>query len=347
MDKKVVRLGIVGCGEMAEYRLKTINNAKNIEVTAVCDMWKDKAEKVAAHFDNPYVTTDYMTMADYVDAVYIATPNDYHYTMARFFARNKKHVLVEYPMCVWNEEAEQLVEVCKGENVKLMCAFPARYRPGIRKLKELLSTGTYGKPFLMSVYAEEHAEYDELHWTATGRLGGNQFFSEGGQYLDIMMWYLGDLVTGSYMGTDVGTDWMLYEGTGTAKVAFENDAVGYICTSWGMKGTHLGKNIQLHTEGGMFDFDFETGELRIHDQLLVHKPGEVFNRRYTVLYNEDMEEVKNTPYELNHFAECILTGKTPETDGYSTMQVQKAIWKMIEADKHNVMADLKGIGFKK
>ena len=33
MDKKVVRLGIIGCGEMAEYRLKTINNAEKIEVT--------------------------------------------------------------------------------------------------------------------------------------------------------------------------------------------------------------------------------------------------------------------------------------------------------------------------
>ena len=109
----------------------------------------------------------------------------------------------------------------------------------------------------------------------------------------------------------------------------------------------IAMTIYYVSEGGMFDFDFETGELRIHDQLLVHKPGEVFNRRYTVLYNEDMEEVKNTPYELNHFAECILTGKTPETDGFSTMQVQKAIWKMIDADKHNVMADLKGIGFKK
>lgn len=342
-----VRLGLIGCGEMMEYRCKNILNAQKVEVTAVCDIEIAKAEKVAKMFDNPYITNDYMTMCDYVDAVYVALPNDCHYTCGKFFARNKKHILMESPMCVWEEEAKTLVETCEGENVKLMCAFPARFRPGIRKLKELLSTGTYGKPFMMSMYAEEKAKYDELHWTATNRLGGNQLFSEGGQYLDIMMWYLGNPVVGSYMGTDIGSEWMLFDGTGTAKLSFENGAIGYLCTSWGMSGTHLGKNIQLHTEGGMFDFDFDTGVLKIYDQLLVHRPGETFNRSFSVIFEEDMEEVKNTPYEINHFAECIISGMQPETDGYSAMQVQNAVWKMIDADEHDVMADLKGIGFKK
>lgn len=342
-----IRLGIIGCGEMTEYRLKNIHNAVKIEVTAVCDMNKAKLEKIAAQFEDVYATQDYMTMVDYVDAVYIALPSDYHYSAAKFFANNKKHILLEAPMCLWEEEAEVLVEYCKNVNVKLMCAFPARYRPGIRKLKELLSNGTYGKPFMMSMWAEEQLKQDEFHWMATGRFGANQFFSEAGQYLDIMMWYLGDPLTGSYMGTTVGTEWMVEEGTGTATLGFEGGGIGYICTSWGMAGSYLGRNIQLHTETGMFDFDFDTGELRIYDQLLVHRPGETFNRSYTVLYNEDMEEVQNTPYEFNHFADCVLTGKCPETDGYSAMQVQKAIWKMIDADKHDVTADLKGIGFRK
>lgn len=342
-----IRLGLIGCGDMTKYRCENILNAKNIEVTAVCDIVKGKADEVAAKLNNPYVTTDYKTMVDYVDAVYIAIPNAYHYICAKFFARNKKHILVEAPMCVWKEEAQTLIETCEGENVKLMCAFPLRFRPGIRKLKELLSTGTYGKPFMLSMYAEQFYEQEELHWTATNMLGGNQTYVDGGQYLDIMMWYLGNPTIGSYMGTNVGTDWLLFDGTGTVKMQFENGAISYLCTTWAARGTHLGKNLQLHTEGGMFDFDFDTGELRIYDQLLVHRPGETFNRSYTVLFNEDMEEIKNTPYEFNHFAECILSGKTPETDGFSAMQVQNAIWKMIDADKHDIMADLTGISFKK
>lgn len=343
---KKVRLGLIGCGEMMAYRCKTIKNAENIEVTAVCDVWLDRAEKVANMFDQPYVTDDYFTMLDHVDAVYIATPNDTHYLCAKYFARNKKHILVEAPMCNWKEEAITLVKTCEDEGVTLMCAFPGRYRPGIRKLKEMLDSGNYGKKIMMSIWAEEFAEYDELHWTATNRIGGNQFFSEGGQYLDIMMWYLGNPTIGSYMGTDVGTDWMLDQGTGTAKVAFESEAIGYICTTWGARGSHLGRDIQIHTEKGMFDFDFDTGELHLHEKLIVHKPGEMFNRSYSTVFKEDMEEVKNTPYEFNHFADCVLNGKTPETSGYNAMQVQLAMWKMFDADKHNLMADLNGLGLK-
>ncbi len=339
-----IRLGLIGCGEMMDYRCKTIGNAPNIEVTAVCDEWLDKAKKTAAQFGDVYVTNDYFTMVDYVDAVYIATPNDTHYICGKFFARNKKHILMEAPMCVWVEETETLVKTCQEEGVVLMCAFPARFRPGIRKLKELLDSGAYGTKIMMSIWAEENASYDELHWTATNRLGGNQFFSEGGQYMDVMLWILGNPVTGSYMGTDVGTDWLLFQGTGTVKMKFKNEALGYICTTWGAKGSHLGRDLQIHTEKGMFDYDFDTGELHMHDTLIEHKPGEMFNRDYWVVMKEDLEEVRNTPYEFNHFADCILSGKTPETSGFNAMQVQNAIWKMVDADKHNVMADLTGIG---
>ena len=53
---------------------------------------------------------------------------------------------------------------------------------------------------------------------------------------------------------------------------------------------------------------------------------------------------KNTQFELLHFVDCIKTGKKPITDGWSSLQSLRVIWKLYDAELHNTMADLRGLG---
>ena len=86
-----VRLGLIGCGGMMKTHAQGISQCKaDVEITAVCDILLDKAQDVASVLDNPYVTTDYKTMVDYVDAVLVVLPHDLHFECGVFFARNKK-----------------------------------------------------------------------------------------------------------------------------------------------------------------------------------------------------------------------------------------------------------------
>ena len=48
--------------------------------------------------------------------------------------------------------------------------------------------------------------------------------------------------------------------------------------------------------------------------------------------------------KVAHFAECVRTGAKPLTDGYSALQGLRVIWALYDAEHHNTMADLRGMG---
>lgn len=343
MDK--IRLGIVGCGRMMKNHVEGAQLLDNVEVTAFADVIRENAEYLAEGFENAFITTDYTEIVDHVDAILCALPHDLHYECGMFFARNKKHVLMEKPMCNTEEECIRLIDACEEEGVKLMCAYPVRHWPGVVKLKELIDSGKYGQIMKMSVWTEQLTKYtSETIWKATARLGGGQFFSHGCHYIDLMLWFLGNPVKGMHFGTKNGVPWILGEGTSAATILFENGAIGYHGATWGARGTRLAWDCQIMTEKGLLDFDRFKGIIKLYDQNTEHRVGAAEDQSYTVLWKQDeLALLKQTQHEIRHFVDCIINDKTPITDGRTALKSLQVIWKMYDAEKHNVIADLTDI----
>lgn len=338
-----LRLGIIGCGKMMKNHVGGVKFLDNVELTAFADIIPENAQALAEDWPGAYVTTDYKTVLDHVDAVLVALPHDLHYECGMFFARNKKHVLMEKPLCNTEEECIRLINACEEEGVVLMCGYPIRYWPAMHFLKEEVDSGKYGKIMQMSLWTEQLTKIDELGWGATSRLGGGQFFSHGCHYVDVLMWFLGNPVKGMHFGTNVGTPWMLKEGTSAAVFKFENGALGYHGATWGARGTKLGWNLQLMMEKGLLEFDRYASQIRLYDQNTEHDFGKEENRGYTVIWDSSALMNKQTQYEIKHFAECIETGKKPVTDGRTALKSLQVIWRMYDAEKHDTIADLSDI----
>lgn len=349
-NNKKIRLGLIGCGGMMRTHAYCVNNCTtDLEITAVCDIIRERAEKVAEALDNPYVTTDYREMVDYVDAVLICLPHDLHYECGVFFAHNKKHLLMEKPLANTEEECLRLIQVCESEDVTLMCAYPVRHWPCIVKLKELLDSGNYGKIIQMSIWTEQLTgmNIDETHWLRTARIGGGQLFSHGCHYIDIMLWLLGEPITGSHVGTRVGTEWLLKEGTSAVTIKFKNGAIGYHGATWGARGTKLGYTFQVHTEKGMLEYVHGENTIRYYTQFAEHKPGETeLHQDIQEIFKYDGPNSKVTEFEIDHFVDCVNNHKKPLTNGPSTLQGLRVIWALYDAEKQGVMADLRGLGLK-
>ena len=345
---KTIRIGLIGCGGMMKSHAQGVQEVEGVEVTAVCDIIPELAQDVASVLNNPYVTTDYKTMLDYVDAVLVVLPHDLHFECGMYFAHHKKHILMEKPLCNTEEECLTLIETCEANSVVLMCAYPVRFWPGVVKLKELVDSGEYGDIIQMSVWTEQltkpEAQNGALSWSQTMRLGGGQFFSHGCHYVDMLLWFLGNPIKGMHFGTRVGTPWLLKEGTSAATIVFENGAIGYHGATWGARGTRLGWDVQIQTEKGMLEFDRFKGQIKLYDGLSVHTPGEAEYQGYKVLWETDGALMKQTQHEIRHFTDCIRTGQKPVTDGRSALQSLRVIWKMYDAEKHNIIADLRGLG---
>ncbi len=347
---KTIRLGLIGCGNMMEAHASNINKVEGIEITAVCDIIRERAEKVAEALGNhPQIVTDFYTMGDDIDAILVALPHDLHYECGMFFARKKKHILMEKPLCNTEEECLHLIEACEEEGVTLMCAYPVPFWNDIVRLKELVDSGEFGRIIQMSIWTEQLTKGpSEWHWGNTARLGGGQFFSHGCHYVDLLLRFLGEPVEGSHFGTRVGTPWLLREGTSMAIFKFENGALGFHGATWGAHGTKMGYDFQIMTEKGLLDYDKKLGEIRFYSKDAVHVPGEVGgDGKYVVLHRHEGARDKETHREITHFIDCVNTGKRPITDGRAALQSLRIIWRMYDAERTGAVADLRGLGLSK
>ena len=341
---KKIRLGLIGCGNMMKRHARAVDECTTeLSITAVCDIVYERAADVASVLDNPFITTDYTEMLDYVDAVMIALPHDLHYECGMFFALNNKHILMEKPLCNSEEECLRLIETCEKADLTLMCAYPVRYWPGIVKLKEMIDSGDYGKVIMMSIWTEQLTRYSSpCHWGHTARLGGGQLFSHGCHYIDLLLWFLGQPVSGTHIGTTVGTEWLLREGTSAVTMKFESDAVAYHGATWGARGTRLGYDFQIHTEKGLLDYDHLKGTITFYSKSGIHTAGEETGNGMEILWDEGNAS-KATQHEIDHFVDCVINNKVPLTNGREALRSLQVIWKLYDAEKINAVADLRNI----
>jgi predicted dehydrogenase len=238
----------------------------------------------------------------------------------------------------------ELIRTADEHKRVLMTAYPVRHWPLVAKLKELIDTKEYGDCFQLSIWTEQLSKYEEGHWIRSSkRLGGGQFFSHGCHYIDLMLWFLGRPVRGTHVGTNFGTPWMEKEGTSNVAIEFENGALGYHFGTWGAQGTRLGYSIHAHCTQGMLEVHIGEGKLYAHTQMNPERANLETGSLSQVLM-ETNESGKFTHFEIEHFLDCIRTNKKPVTDGPTSLQGLRVIWRLYEAEKNNTVANLSGLG---
>ena len=327
------RLGLIGCGGMAKAhasRLELVTD--RLDLTAAVDVVPEQVDAVREHFPNARPASDYHDVFDDVDAVLLALPHHLHHRATLDCLAAGKHVLVEKPMANSEQECREMIAAAEQAGRVLMVAYCMRYHAVIQRVKELLDAKTYGDVFQISIWTEQHTQYPPGHWaTSAAQLGGGQLFSHGCHYIDLLLWLLGRPVSGCHVGTNYGTPWMEREGTSQVSLSFASGALGYHAGTWGAKGTRLQYSLHAHCTEGMIEAPITKGRVIAHA-----------NGKEELLL--EVESGKHTQNEVVHFVDCIKTGRTPLTDGPGSLQGLRVIWRLYEAEKRGVVADLRGLG---
>lgn len=143
----MVRFGILGPGSIARKFASDIQLAPNATLVAVASRSIDKAEKFKNEFNAKIAYGSYEELAasDEIDAVYIATPHNFHLEQAKMLIRHDKHVLVEKPITVNSRGLEELLYMAKEHKVLVMEAFWTRFLPSTNKVKEIIQSRQFGK----------------------------------------------------------------------------------------------------------------------------------------------------------------------------------------------------------
>ena len=146
MDK--VRVAVVGLGFGGEF-VPIYKAWDKTECIAVCRRDEKKLNEFADQFDIPKRYTDYMEMLKdpEIDAVYIASPVGLHARQAKLAADNGKHILLEKPLAMTADEAQEVVDYCKDKGVLVAAGFMMCYGAYVQAMKQAIADKYEGSYF--------------------------------------------------------------------------------------------------------------------------------------------------------------------------------------------------------
>jgi predicted dehydrogenase len=142
---KKVKVGVIGLGEVAQIiHLPILDSLSDrFEITALCDISEQLLQlmgekyRVTRLYNNPF---DLCEQPD-LDAVFVLNSDEYHAECALAAMNNKKHVLIEKPMCLTQREADEIIKARDENGVQIMVGYMRRFAPafieGIEEVKRL------------------------------------------------------------------------------------------------------------------------------------------------------------------------------------------------------------------
>ena len=146
VDTKPLKLGVIGIGVGAAEMLPPMERAPYIDLFAGADVNPSVRERFQARYETArvYDSAEALCKDPDVEAVWISTPNRFHGPMTVLAANNGKHVVVEKPMALNIREAEEMVEACDRNGVKLVAGHTQSFMPHIRLMRQIVASGEMG-----------------------------------------------------------------------------------------------------------------------------------------------------------------------------------------------------------
>ena len=195
---KNLKLGVVGCGDVAGYAALFSRLVPRLGLAACCDVNPERLRAFARRHKIPLSYTDYRTMlADAaLDALYLAVPHNLHFELADLAIQRGLPVLVEKPLARTLEEGQALAGLAEQAGVKVGVNYQYRYDKGCYALARAVQAGALGQIYSVRINIPWHREpayFEAAAWHKTiAQAGGGTLITQGSHFLDVALWALGD-----------------------------------------------------------------------------------------------------------------------------------------------------------
>ena len=184
-----VRLGLIGAGShVNDMLVPAIKRVADVAISAVCTQRGINAKTIAERLDAAYCTTDYSEILadESINTVVIGTRHDQHAPIVLAALQAGKHVFVEKPLCLTEDELEEieaLYAVKAKEGLRLAVGFNRRYSIHMEKAREFFAGRT--NPLVM-LYRANAGPLPPEHWTQDPETGGGRIIGEACHFVDYL-----------------------------------------------------------------------------------------------------------------------------------------------------------------
>jgi predicted dehydrogenase len=296
---------------------------------------KPRADALATKFGvDAYDDIDKFLARKDMDAVAVLTPSGMHAQHAIACARAGKHVVVEKPMALRLQDADDMIRACDEAGVKLFVVKQNRFNVPVIKAREAFEAGRFGRLVLGTVrvrWCRDQAYYDQDTWRGTWAYDGGVLTNQASHHIDMLEWFFGDVVSVHARATTALVK-VETEDTAVATLKFRNGALGIIEATTAVRPRDLEGSLSILGEKGVVEIaGFAVNQIRHwsfvdtlpSDKLVVEKfsvnPPNVYGFGHQAYYQ--------------HVVDCLLHQRAALVDGLQgrkSLELISALYESIE-----------------
>ncbi|WP_411337983.1 Gfo/Idh/MocA family protein [Ruminococcus gauvreauii] len=315
-----MKYALIGCGRIATNHVKAVTS-NSLEFVAVCDIIPENMEtllrKHGLESDKTIKRyTDYKKMIEEneIELIGIATESGIHAEVALYCIDQGIHVIIEKPMAMNMEDADEIIRRSEAKGVKVSACHQNRFNVAVQEMRHALEQGRFGKLSHGSIHVRWNRNkdyYTQAPWRGKWASDGGALMNQCIHGIDLLRWMLGDDVEEVYGATrQQFHDYLEAEDIGMAVVKFKNGAVATIEGTTNVYPQNLEETLYLFGEKGtvklggkstnnidVWNFADET-EKDAKNKGLEEQTSNVYGNGHTSLYADVIDAIKNnrSPY---------------------------------------------------
>lgn len=335
----VIRWGIVGCGNIARFHAKAIQELDGAKLIGCLSRSVESAKKFAQEFNICWYPT-LSELLDNVDIISVCTPGGSRKDIVLEALRRGVHVITEKPIEVSLAAIDEMIETAEEHRVFLGCIFQSRFGKAEQELKKLVDAGEFGRIVLGEVevkWFRSQEYYNSADWRGTWKYdGGGALMNQSIHSIDLLQWYLGS-VKRIFGWAKTLVHSIEVEDSAVAVLEFQNGALGVI-KGYTSIAPGFPRRLGIYGSKGSAEIVGET--------LVLYKSQAP---KGEVLVAEEEGNTSSDPMAfsyLNHkrqladFLQAVQEGRPPLVDGREARKAVEIVLGIYEASKRGSVVEL-------
>jgi UDP-N-acetyl-2-amino-2-deoxyglucuronate dehydrogenase len=336
---KVVNIGIVGCGRIAQRHAHHINSTNGLKLVAVCDIVQEKADKLSLEYScNAYYDFEKFISDDTIDLVSVCSPNGLHAIHSIKSLQSGKHVLCEKPMAINVHDCGEMIKNAEKFNKRLFVIKQNRFNPPIVAVKNLLDENSLGKIYSiqLSCFWNRNEAYYRNSWKGTKDLDGGTLYTQFSHFIDLLYYLIGDVKKVKAFGQNFHHKNIIeFEDTGVVILDFYSGAIGTVNYTVNSYGKNMEGSLTIFGEKGTLkvggQYLNELEYQNIEGIIIADLPkGNTANN-----YGEYQGSMSNHDKVYENLADVMLNGGQISTnmfEGLKTVEIIDKIYNSMQYD---------------
>ena len=262
-----LRIGLLGCGDIAAQNAEAICAAPNTELVACHDPHRQLADDLARAYGCEVAPTSRALLErNDVDAVLLAVPHHLHGPLGIEAVAAGKHVIVEKPLANNLAAAVELARAADRAGVLLSVCFPQRFEPDVVIARRLIADGALGEPagVLLNFFLDKPPSYwvggysGRAHssWRSSReQAGGGLLIMNLSHYIDLVRYLTGveaDLLTAQAHAMEHTAE---VEDAVSVSVRYANGALGSFFGTAALRGSDASRELRLWGDDGQITIE--------------------------------------------------------------------------------------------